>query len=209
MNTVQQYIIDKCAIVIIAAGESKRLGSPKQLLVIEDDTMLNRLVKTVNKALDLPIFLVLGANTALIKPQLPNIKLNIIENKYWQEGMGSSIRKGIQAVVDSAENFNGVLILVCDQPYITKASLQSLIQLQEEKCTPIAASFYANVAGTPALFHKSVFPELLALKGDQGARRIILAREQELAKLHFEKGVLDIDTPEDYKQLLKEVRNKC
>lgn len=207
MNTPQQYIIDKSAIVIIAAGESKRLGAPKQLLVIQDDTMLNRLIKMVNKALGLPIYLVLGANAVLIKSQLPDVNVNIVENKDWQEGMGSSIRTGVQAVVDSAENFNGVLILVCDQPYVTEVSLQSLIQLQAEKRSPIAASFYANIAGTPAIFHQSVFPELLALKEDQGAKRIMLAREQELAKLQFDKGVLDIDTQEDYKQLLKELGN--
>lgn len=204
MDTVHQYKIDNCAVVIIAAGESKRLGSPKQLLLLDKDSMLNRLIKMVQKAVDFPIYLVLGANAEKIKAQLPITNLNILENNEWQEGMGSSIRIGVQAVIDSANKHDGVLILVCDQPHLSESSIKDLISLQDNKKSAITASFYANVAGTPALFHQSVFSDLLALNGDQGAKRIIQERDQELAKLQFEKGVLDIDTPEDYQQLLKE-----
>ena len=204
MDTAYQYKIDNCAVVIIAAGESKRLGSPKQLLLLDKDSILNRLIKMVQKAVDFPIYLILGASAEKIKAQLPNVNLNIVENTEWQEGMGSSIRSGVKAVAESANQHDGVLILVCDQPYLSESAIQSLISLQAIKNTAIVASFYANIAGTPALFHKSVFSDLLALKGDQGAKRIIQERDQELAKLQFEKGVLDIDTPEDYQQLLKE-----
>ncbi len=205
MDTVHQYNIDNCAVVIIAAGESKRLGSPKQLLLLDKDTMLNRLIKMVQKAVDFPIYLVLGANAEKIKAQLPNTNLNIVENNEWQEGMGSSIRIGVQTVIDSTNKHDGVLILVCDQPHLSEAAIQDLVSLQAAKKTAITASFYANIAGTPALFHASIFPDLLALKGDQGAKKIIQERVQDLAKLQFEKGVLDIDTQDDYQQLLKEV----
>lgn len=205
MYTAHQYNIDNCAVVIIAAGESKRLGTPKQLLLVEEDTLLNRLIKTVQRAVNFPIYLVLGANAEKIQAQLPHTEINVVENKDWQEGMGSSIRLGVQAIIESAKKFDGVLILVCDQPYLTEAAIQDLVTLQAAKKTAITASFYANIAGTPALFHHSVFSDLLALKGDQGARKIIQERDQELAKLQFEKGVLDIDTQDDYQQLLKEV----
>ena len=205
MDTVHQYKIDNCAVVIIAAGESKRLGSPKQLLLLDKDSMLNRLIKMVQKSVDFPIYLVLGANAEKIKAQLPITNLNIVENNEWQEGMGSSIRIGVQAVIDSANKHDGILILVCDQPHLSESSIKDLISLQDNKKSAITASFYANIAGTPALFHQSVFSDLLALNGDQGAKRIIQERDQELAKLQFEKGVLDIDTPEDYQQLLKQV----
>ena len=204
MDSVNQYNIDNCAVVIIAAGESKRLGLPKQLLLLDNDSMLNRLIKMVQKAVDFPIYLVLGANAEKIQAQLPHTELNVVENKDWQEGMGSSIRLGVQAILESAKKFDGVLILVCDQPYLTEAAIQDLVTLQAAKKTAITASFYANIAGTPALFHASIFPDLLALKGDQGAKKIIQERDQELAKLQFEMGVLDIDTPEDYQQLLKQ-----
>ena len=205
MDSVNQYNIDNCAVVIIAAGESKRLGLPKQLLLLDNDSMLNRLIKKVQKAVDFPIYLVLGANVEKIKAQLPNTNLNIVENNEWQEGMGSSIRIGVQTVIDSTNKHDGVLILVCDQPHLSEAAIQDLVTLQAAKKTAITASFYANIAGTPALFHASIFPDLLALKGDQGAKKIIQERVQDLAKLQFEKGVLDIDTQDDYQQLLKEV----
>lgn len=205
MNTAHQYNIDNCAVVIIAAGESKRLGTPKQLLIVEEDTLINRLIKTVQRAVNFPIYLVLGANVEKIQAQLPRTEINVVENKDWQEGMGSSIRLGVQAILESAKKFDGVLILVCDQPYLSEAAIQDLITLQAAKKTAITASFYANIAGTPALFHASVFRDLLALKGDQGAKKIIQERDLELAKLQFEKGVLDIDTQDDYQQLLKEV----
>ena len=205
MDTAHQYNIVNCAVLIIAAGESKRLGTPKQLLLVEEDTLLNRLIKTVQRAVNFPIYLVLGANAEKIQAQLPHTEINVVENKDWQEGMGSSIRLGVQAILESAKKFDGVLILVCDQPYLTETAIQDLVTLQASKKTAITASFYANIAGTPALFHASIFPDLLALKGDQGARKIIQERDQELAKLQFEKGMLDIDTQDDYQQLLKEV----
>ena len=91
MTNKHQYTIDRCAILIIAAGESKRLGTPKQLLKIEEESMLNRLISMVQNTVQFPIYLVLGANADLIKAQLPNSELNLVENLYWQEGMGSSI----------------------------------------------------------------------------------------------------------------------
>ena len=69
---------------------------------------------------------------------------------------------------------------------------------------PIAACYYAQILGTPALFHKSIFKDLLALKGDIGAKKIINANEKEVAKLHFENGVIDIDTLEDYEQFIQQ-----
>ncbi|MFM6993684.1 MAG: NTP transferase domain-containing protein, partial [Sediminibacterium sp.] len=127
MDTLHQYKIDNCSVVIIAAGESKRLGLPKQLLLLDNDSMLNRLIKMVQKAVDFPIYLVLGANAEKIKAQLPNTNLNIVENNEWQEGMGSSIRIGVQTVIDSANKYDGVLILVCDQPYLSEAAIKDLI----------------------------------------------------------------------------------
>ena len=207
MNSTKQYPINHCAVLIIAAGESKRMGSPKQLLVVEGETLINRIIKIAKKAVNFPTYVILGASAETIHGQLPNIDIHVVQNAHWQEGMASSIRLGLNTAVAQNPNLEGVLIVVCDQPYITESTISDLLQLQKEKDTPMAAAYYNQVMGTPALFHQSIFNDILSLKGDMGAKRIIQSRPEEVAKLHFEKGLLDIDTKEDYQALLKEINN--
>lgn len=204
MQTPNQYSIHNCEMLIIAAGQSKRLGKPKQLLAFEGKSLINRIMDTAKLAGTYPITLVLGANSDKITAQLEDEHLTVVINEQWEEGMASSIRTGVKSMIQASPNIDGIMILVCDQPFINAESINGLIASQLSTGKPIAACYYANVSGTPALFHKSIFPELLALKGDIGAKKIIKNKEEEVAKLHFEKGVLDIDTEADYKQLLKE-----
>jgi molybdenum cofactor cytidylyltransferase len=196
------YPIQKGAVVIVAAGESKRLGTPKQLLPYQGGTLLNRLIANLKQATDFPIFLILGASSEKIIKEISATDFSITINENWQEGMASSIRLGIQVAQKNVPNLEGIMLVVCDQPFIAVANIQALIKLQKNSNLPIAASYYANILGTPALFHKSVFPDLLKLSGDVGAKNIIQQRGTEVAKLHFEEGLVDIDTPEDYQQLL-------
>lgn len=196
------YTIDNCRFLILAAGQSKRLGSSKQLLQYEGQTLINRLIGIIKKASSFPITVVLGANAENIKATIIKENVDIVINENWEEGMASSIRVGLEAANASTPNLDGIIILVCDQPFLTEESIRSLLELQKNSSLPIAACYYSNSIGTPALFHKSVFPELLALKGDTGARLIIKNRENEVAKLHFDKGVVDIDTLEDYNKLI-------
>jgi molybdenum cofactor cytidylyltransferase len=203
--------INHCEILIIAAGQSKRLGEPKQILQYKGQSLINRLIDTVNDAVHFPITLVLGAYAEIIEKQLENTTLDIVINKDWEEGMASSIRIGLAHLIQKHEQSNsgetkldGVMILVCDQPFINTEHISSLLKLQQSTQLPIAACYYAQILGTPALFHKSIFKDLLALKGDIGAKKIINANEKEVAKLHFENGVIDIDTLEDYEQFIQQ-----
>jgi molybdenum cofactor cytidylyltransferase len=204
MQTPNEYPIHNCEILIIAAGQSKRLGKPKQLLAFEGKSLINRLIEITKLAGTYPTTLVLGANADKITTQLQDKHLTVVMNEQWEEGMASSIRAGVKSIIQASPNMDGIMILVCDQPFINVENINGLIALQLATGKPIAACYYANVLGTPALFHKSIFPDLLELKGDIGAKKIIKNKEEEVAKLHFEKGVLDIDTEADYKQLLKE-----
>jgi len=197
-----KYPIQTGAVVIVAAGESKRLGTPKQLLPYQGDTLLNRLIANLKQATDFPVFLIVGASAEKIISAISDTTISIALNENWREGMASSIRLGIQVAQKNIPNLAGILLVVCDQPFIAVPNIQALIKLQQNTDLPIAASYYANTLGTPALFHKTVFPDLLQLSGDVGAKNIIQQREKEVAKLHFEEGLVDIDTPEDYQQLL-------
>jgi molybdenum cofactor cytidylyltransferase len=198
------HSLKNCGILIVAAGQSKRLGSPKQLLMYEGKTLINRLIDIVKEAVDFPMALVLGAHAEKIKLQLSNPNMSIIINEHWVQGMGSSISIGLEGLMQKNPAIDGVMILVCDQPFLNREHILSLMDLQAKSDLPMAACYYAGVLGTPAVFHQSIFPELLALKGDMGAKNIINHRIQEVAKLQFDQGLLDIDTEEDYKKLMKE-----
>lgn len=197
------YSIQSGGILIVAAGQSKRLGVPKQLLTYQGETLINRLIGLVKRSTTFPITVVLGANAKPIKDQLSATDLSIVINNEWEEGMASSIRTGVKKIIEQNDGTEGIMILVCDQPFLTEQHIQSLFETQRSTMLPMAACYYAGAIGTPALFHRSIFPELLELKGDIGAKSIIKKRESEVAKLHFDEGAIDIDTMADYQQLIR------
>ncbi len=197
------HLIEHCGVLIVAAGESKRLGTPKQILQFEGQSLLNRLVSIVTGTVAYPITIVLGAEAAAIQAQLPDDSLHVVINEEWKEGMGSSIRFGLKQMIDTDPDMDGVMILVCDQPFIKSESIQSLIQIQKSTGLPMAACFYEDIVGTPALFHQSMFSDLLKLAGDTGAKKIMKDKLDNVAKLNFEKGVIDIDTMEDYQKIIQ------
>lgn len=200
-------VIKQCGILILAAGSSSRMGKPKQLLAFEGSTLLAHISKIASKSKLHPIVLVLGANEELIKKSLDLVQLDIVSNENWQEGMASSIVKGIDLMKKKYPEVDGVIIAVGDQPYINETQLYQLIEAQNKTGLPIAACSYEGVIGTPALFHQSIFPELVALKGDIGAKKLIEKKIQEVVTINFDKGIIDIDTEKDYKDLLK--NQKC
>ena len=157
------HLIEHCGVLIVAAGESKRLGTPKQLLQFEGQSLINRLINIVSGAGSFPITIVLGAEAAAIQAQLPDANLHVVINEDWREGMGSSIRFGLKQMIKADANLDGALILVCDQPFIKSESVQSLIQMQKSTGLPMAACFYEGIVGTPAVFHQSMFYDLLKL----------------------------------------------
>lgn len=196
-------IIQHCGVLIVAAGESKRLGRPKQLLKYEGQSFINRLITIVRASGKMPITIVLGAAAEVIQEQLIDAELSLVLNEDWREGMGASIKIGLTKMIQNDPAMDGVLILVCDQPYINSEQIQSLVQLQNNTGLPMAACFYAGILGTPALFHSSMFSDLLYLKGDVGAKKIMNLAMDKVAKLHFEAGVIDIDTEQDYQKIIQ------
>ena len=100
-----------------------------------------------------------------------------------------------------APSTDAMIIMVCDQPFVTTQLIDDLLATQNETGKSIITSFYKNIPGPPALFHKIIFPELLALKGDAGARKIVERHAADLATVPFPKGIIDIDTAADYEAL--------
>lgn len=188
-------------IVILAAGSSSRLGRPKQLLEFDGTTLLSHAtVEAANSKAD-SVVVVLGADAGLIVNEIDGDIVYVVENKNWREGMASSIRLGLNTLLSQTPSINAVILMVCDQPYISSSILNELIATQQKTTKPIVACNYGETTGPPALFHKSIFDELMQLKGDIGARKIIQQHKNNVATILFTGGKIDIDTIKDYEDL--------
>jgi molybdenum cofactor cytidylyltransferase len=193
--------VENCAIVVLAAGMSSRLGSPKQLLVYQDKSLLQHAADKTLQTSMRPMVVVVGANSDDMKQQMEEMKVEVVDNEGWREGMASSLRCGLVAVLKMEPEADGIIFMVCDQPYVNKSLLDCLLMTQHETGLPIVASSYKGNLGTSALFHKSLFPELLELKGDVGARIITAQHADDIVSVLFPKGSVDIDTAAEYEAL--------
>ena len=198
-----QYKIEHYTIVILAAGKSKRLGTQKQLLQYKGKTLLNHAVDTALKTGCPSVIVVLGSNMDLLRKELKDKPVIIVENMGWQQGMASSIRCALENIKATIIRPQGVILMVCDQPHVNSSLLLNLLEKKQQAGLPIAASSYAGKMGTPALFDKSFFPALMKLTGDKGAGKLISDNPDKVATLSFPAGIIDIDTVEDYELLKK------
>lgn len=185
-------------LVLLAAGASVRLGSPKQDLLFQNQTLLQHAVQAARQSGCAPIIVVLGAQAALFRAQLNPAGIILTENPAWEEGMGASIRHGVAALLQAAPAVSGVILMLCDQPFVTGELLHELITVKEAGKKQIVACSYQNTLGTPVLFDKQFFPELLALRGAHGAKKLLYRYPEAVAAVPFELGSFDIDTASDY-----------
>jgi molybdenum cofactor cytidylyltransferase len=189
------------ALIILAAGASTRMGQPKQLLIFQGKPLLRYIAEIAIASSCQPIVVVLGANVAAIQPVLQDLPIHLVHNPDWSEGMGSSIQCGIQHLSNYPNPIDAAILTVCDQPFISAFLLDQLIQVYRSSQSQVVASAYSGTLGVPALFDRHLFPELLALDSAQGAKSII--NRHGAIGIDFPQGNLDLDTPEDYAQLLQ------
>jgi molybdenum cofactor cytidylyltransferase len=188
-------------VVILAAGASTRLGKPKQLLKFKCKSLLqNSIDAAVHSDADSTI-IVLGANAEQISNEIDRSGITILVNKEWEEGMASSVRNGLNELLFISPATDAVIFVVCDQPHVSSDLINDLINTQKQTGKPIVTCNYGETIGPPALFYKSLFDELMKLKGDAGARKIIQHHSDQVATVLFEKGKIDIDTEADYNAL--------
>lgn len=174
--------------MVLAAGASTRLGEPKQLVVLGGETLLERSVRMAREAGCSPVVVVLGAGYAHVLDHSVLRDAEPVINDEWAEGMGSSIRLGVQKLETVAKDIEGVVLMTCDQPAVTAQHLY-LIAAKNE----IKASLYAGRKGIPAYFPAEYFDRLMTLHGDVGARELLIDALYE----GLEGGELDVDTWED------------
>lgn len=184
-------------ILLLAAGESKRLGTPKQLLPYKGKTIIRTIAEN---AVPLgKVFVITGAHHDSLVAELQDLGLTFIQNPDWQEGMGSSIRTGIINIIENIPEATGVMILLADQPLVTNDHLKIL--LEAFKTNEVVLSSYQGINGVPAIIGKSHFKFLSLLTGDKGARSI-LGQLTGVAHVAMDDNP-DIDTMDDYRKLIK------
>lgn len=185
------------AAVILAAGESARLGRPKQLLPFRGRTLLRHVVECATDGGCDPVLVVLGSRADELLGELAGTAAHRVVNEAWRQGIGSSVRTGVAAVRQRWPETSAVLLLTCDQPLITPELVQRIGERFDRADARIVACEYAGTIGVPALFERSLFPELLTLSGTTGAKPVLEAHPTDLVRLSWPDGGKDIDRPED------------
>ena len=188
-------------LIILAAGASTRMGTPKQLLAYRGCSFIRHMAEVAIASVCQPIVVVLGANAEQIKPEISQLPVQIVENQQWAEGMSASIRVGLEALLAVNQNLEAVAIALCDQPFVSPQTLDRIVEAFHSTGKPIIASEYAGTLGVPVLFSRSLFSELMALKSNEGAKQLIKKHIHEVFSVPFPEGSIDIDTPTDYEQL--------
>ncbi len=200
-------------IILLAAGNSSRMGRNKLKYVHQGKTILENVV---NEALDSMVqktLVVLGAYEEENRQLISSRNVESVFNKNWQDGIGNSIKFGLKEIIKKEAELNAVIISVCDQPYLTKEVFDGLINTYKITGKKIIASVYNNSYGVPVLYDKILFNELLNIPDEHGAKRYIIkkAKKEMLGSVSFPKGEIDIDTIEDLQKIypaLKDVETE-
>jgi molybdenum cofactor cytidylyltransferase len=190
-------------IIILAAGASRRMGRPKQLLEIEGENLLNRVIRMAKASDFEAVSVVVGAHIELILPEIDSTGVEVFLNPDWESGMSSTLACGLKHTLRAFPELESVLILLVDQPFITVELINRFLIIYQTEHPKLIAARYADVHGVPALFDKSLFPDLLGQQGQAGARKLIKAYEKELVAVDFPEGKMDLDTPEEWERFSK------
>jgi molybdenum cofactor cytidylyltransferase len=194
------------AAIVLAAGASRRLGQPKQLVLLEGEPLLRRIVRLALEAGCSPVVVVLGAIDEPCRQALATLPpvllpaLRIVVNPDWAEGMSTSLRAGC-AALSAAHPPESTLILVTDQFRLTAGSLAQLLRAHAQSTAPVTAALYSGRLGVPAIFRRQLLPALASLFGDQGARHLLAAWANQATAVPLPEAADEVDTPEDLASL--------
>ncbi len=192
------------AVLIMSAGGSTRLDSPKQLLQWGKDYLINHIIQTALSAKIGPITVVLGSRAQEIQKVIPAKNLQIVVNPDWQSGMSSSIKAGMASLKSDVD---AALIMLVDQPFVTSGLLMQLVAKMTEGNYEITASRVAGQQCNPVLFSRGLFAEIMKISGDRGAKTLLKDRQVGWVDWPDERLILDIDSAEDYRNALRLNKN--
>jgi len=188
----------RIALIIVAAGESKRLGQPKQLVRKNGISLLENTLQQAKKSGEGEVFLILGANADTILEKTQITDCHIFINKNWSKGMGESIAFGMKKISEF-NNYKGVIISVADQPFL-EGNVFKKIEEKISEGKMIIKSKYEEGSGPPVYFSDHFFEEIKELSGDDGAKPLVRKYKELVVSVDFPKGNIDIDREEDLTQ---------
>lgn len=206
MNAPSQLHMHNTGAILLAAGKSSRLGSIKQLLPFHNKTLLQHTIDELKMAGAYPLIVVIGGHATEVSGSIDQDGIDLIYNEHWEQGIASGIVAGLQRMNIRCKEIRQIILAVCDQPYVSAALFQQLHEVQNSSLKNIVASAYADTLGTPVLFTQKYFDLLLGLKGDEGAKKILKAYPEDVGRVDFPLGYIDIDTVEDYAGLLQSIK---
>jgi len=191
-------------LLLLAAGASSRMGEPKQLLNWRGKTLIKHQLQNLLDTNKL-VSVVLGAYNEQVIKIIDKLPVTIYINENWQTGMGISIAYGVKKMLERDSTLDGVLITLIDQPLLTSKHFKKMLNLFESDKKQIIVSQSRNGwSGSPVLFDKTYFDELIELKGDQGAKVLTNKYKSSVQFINARNLLIDIDTPEAYQKLLDE-----
>ena len=190
-------------VVILAAGASERSGRPKQLLPYLGRTLVEHAARTALASGAAEVVVVAGADADAVREKLRGLRVKVVVNRDWAAGKAGSIRCGIAVL--SPETSCAVIAL-CDQSRITPELLRNLAHRQRDSGAPIVASCYDGVLGAPSAFGRELFPQLMSLTGDAGARDLIRQTPHPIETIEFSGGNVEVDLPADLWRRIPQVR---
>lgn len=184
--------------IVLAAGESKRMGTSKPLLRFNDKTFLDQIISALKVSDVDRITVVLGARAEMIKNSIDLSGTNIVINKDYQKGQLSSL---IAAIEDTPQETDAILVCLVDNPFITKEVINKIIAKFKETNNPIIVPVFNGQRGHPTLFSRSLFSELVNAPKEQGARYVLHSNAEKVLELETSESTIltGIDTPEDYR----------
>lgn len=181
-------------VLLLAAGGSRRFGSPKLLSRVDGQTLLCRSVRVALGCRAAGCIVVLGANAIRLERELRAWPVAVVVNRDWRRGMSSSLRAGLAALPVTAP---AALLMLADQVALGPADLELLMAAWRRQPRAIVAARAEDVTGPPAIFPRSTFRDLRRLRGDEGAKALLRDTSRSVIEIGIPSAAFDIDRPAD------------
>jgi molybdenum cofactor cytidylyltransferase len=190
--------------IVLAAGGSKRLGRPKQLLDWCGDSYIGKTIKTAQSSGLDPIFVITGAYQEEIQNEITGLDVESVFNPNWEEGQSSSMRLGAEAAGKIKQPF---IYLLCDHPQIPETLIQMIVEASEDPAFDVVGTKVMGKVVPPTLFKPNCINDIMALEGDIGAKSVMQKHPIKFIQWEDEGLLLDCDTEDDY--IKQKVFYKC